>query len=264
MVITIRSFYYGLTIFLSEVAKIKIEKENFEYLLSSEIVVMGDYKNEDYYDRVNNKYDEIELTWEKEQERRNIKLFNGSILNLAIIEQQTPVNRLILQCHSVEYKHYLAQRSGIDLGITPLGVSGIVFYQENNSKIFYVGKRSKTVTQYPGFYEFIPSGSIDTKNLVPDQPVDYSKQLTIELEEELGVPVEYIKSHNVFSLIFDEIDRVYDIGIEIEVLKSKIITDEDEYTEVQKLTLNSVDEYVTSKNVVNTSRKLFEAWSSVR
>ena len=59
MVITIRSFYYGLTIFLSEVAKIKIEKENFEYLISSEIVVMGDYKNEDYYDRVKNKKDEI-------------------------------------------------------------------------------------------------------------------------------------------------------------------------------------------------------------
>ena len=51
--------------FLREVAKIKIEKENFEYLLSSEIIVMGDYKNEDYYDRVKNKKDEIEMVWEK-------------------------------------------------------------------------------------------------------------------------------------------------------------------------------------------------------
>jgi len=256
----------------------KIIKENFEYLLSPEIVVMGDYKNEDYCERVNNKKDEIELAWEKEQERRNKKLFNGNILNLAIIEQQTTDNRqqttdnrqqttdnrLILQCYTVEYKHYLAQRSGIDLGITPLAVSGIVFYQENNSKIFYVGKRSETVTQYPGYYEFIPSGSIDAKNLVPNQPVDYSKQLIIELKEELGVPVEDIKSHNAFCLIFDEIDRVYDIGIEIEVKKSKIKTDDAEYTAAQRLPLNSVAEYVKGKNVVNTSRKLFEAWMSSR
>ncbi len=150
------------------------------------------------------------------------------------------------------------------MGITPLAVSGIVFYQENNSKIFYVGKRSETVTQYPGYYEFIPSGSIDAKNLVPNQPVDYSNQLIIELKEELSVPVEDIKSQNAFCLIFDEIDRVYDIGIEIEVLKSKIKTDEAEYTAAQKLPLNSVAEYVKGKDVVNTSRKLFEAWSSSR
>jgi len=244
--------------------KSKFIKENFDYLLSPEIVVLGDYKNEDYYECVNNKKNEIEQAWEKEQERRNKKLFNGNILNLAIIEQQTADSRLILQCHTVEYKHYLAQRSGIDLEITPLAVSGIVFYQENNSKIFYIGKRSETVTQYPGYYEFIPSGSIDAKNLVPNQPVDYSKQLIIELKEELSVPVEDIKSHKAFCLIFDEIDRVYDIGIEIEVLKSKIKTDKAEYTAAQRLPLSSVAEYVKGKNVVNTSRKLFEAWSSVR
>ncbi len=71
----------------------KNDKENFEYLLSPEIVVMGDYKNEDYYKRVKNKENAIELAWEKEQERRNKKLFNGNILNLAIIEQQATGNR---------------------------------------------------------------------------------------------------------------------------------------------------------------------------
>ena len=248
--------------FLSDVSKIKIEKENFEYLLSSEIVVMGDYKNDDYYDRVNNKKDEIELAWENENERRKENLFNGNILNLAKIEQQTTDNRLILQCHSVEYKHYLAQRLGIDLGITPLAVSGIVFYQENNSKIFYVGKRSETVTQYPGYYEFIPSGSIDAKNPSNNQPVDYSKQLFVELKEELGVPYENIKSHNTFCLIFDEIDRVYDIGIEIEIEKTELKINEDEYSLDQGIPLSSVDEYLKGKNVVNTSRNLFEAWSS--
>jgi hypothetical protein len=247
--------------FLSEVAKIKIEKENFEYLISSEIVVMGDYKNEDYYDRVKNKKDEIEMAWEKEQERRNKKLFNKNIINLAIIEQQTIDNRLILQCNTVEYKHYLVQRSGIDLGITPLAVSGIVFYQENNSKIFYVGKRSETVTQYPGYYEFIPSGSIDSKNIVPNQPVDYSNQLVIELKEELGVPVEDIKSHSTFCLIFDEIDRVYDIGIEIEVSNvDNVCKSNEEYINIQRISDVQLDRKLKKENTVITSKRLFSAF----
>jgi hypothetical protein len=241
----------------------QIINSKFEYLLSPRIIVMGDYINKEYFDCINNKKDEIELAWEREQEKRNKKLFNGNILNLAIIEQQD-ANNLILKCHPIEYKHYLAQRAGIDLGITPLAVSGIVFYRENNSKIFYVGKRSEVVTQYPGYYEFIPSGSIDANDLIPNQPVDFSKQLIIELKEELGVSLEKIKSYKAFCLVYDETDNVYDIGIEIEVIKDQFKTDETEYSAVQRIPLSSIGKFVKGENVVNTSRKLFEAWCSTR
>ena len=238
-------------------------KSNFEYLLSPEIVVMGDYKNDDYHERVKNHIAEIEKAWEKEQERRNKKLFNGNILNLAIIEQQE--NKLLLQCHPVEYKHYLAQRSGIDLGITPLAVSGIVFYnQEKDTKIFFIGKRSESVTQYPGYFEFIPSGSIDANNITPNHSVEYTTQLIVELKEELGISVNEVLTQNAFCLIFDEIDHVYDIGIEIEVSNSIIKTHEAEYTSAEKLPEKSVSEYMKGENIVNTSRKLFEAWRGYR
>ncbi len=242
----------------------ELRNEDFDYILSSEIIVMGNYKNEDYHKRVMKWKDEIELAWKKEQEERSKKLFNGVILNLATIEQQQIDNRLTLQCHAVEYKHYLAQRKGIDLGITPIAVSGIVFYQENGFQTFYIGKRSESVTQYPGYYEFMPSGSIDAENLAPKQPVDYSKQLFFELKEELGIPVENIINYRAFCVIFDETDRVYDIGIEIEVSNTNFKTDIAEYSAVQRLPLSSVVEYVKSNDMVNTSRKLFEAWSSFR
>lgn len=240
----------------------KLNKENFDYLLTSKIVVLGDYKNEAYFACVKKQNDVIEFAWEKEQEGRNKKLINGNILNLAKIEKQG--NALILLCHPVEYKHYIAQRSGIDLGITPLAVSGIVFYQENDTKIFYLGKRSESVTQYPRFYEFIPSGSIDVNDIEPNKPIDYSRQLIIELKEELGILFENVKEQKTFCLLFDEVDNVYDIGVEIEVSNSQIKIDETEYFSSQKLSLNSVTEYMKGNNIVNTSRKLFKAWSSFR
>ena len=241
----------------------KMTKSNFEYLLSPEIVVMGDYKNEDYHERVKNQIAEIEKAWEKEQERRNKKLFNGNILNLAIIEQQE--NKLLLQCHPVEYKHYLAQRSGIDLGITPLAVSGIVFYHENDTKIFFIGKRSESVTQYPGYYEFIPSGSIDANNITPNHSVEYTTQLIVELKEELGISVNEVLTQNAFCLIFDEIDRVYDIGIEVEVENSDLIKiGESEYTRIKRLPLMQIDKRFQNENenIVPTSKILFKAFNN--
>jgi hypothetical protein len=242
----------------------EIIKGSFKYIQSSEIVVIMSLGSDDYDRQIKDNKNEIELVWEKELKRRNKKIFNGEILNLAKIEYEEKENRFILQCHKIQYKHYLAQRAGINLGITPLAVSGIVFYQENNSKVFYLGKRSEEVTQYPGYNEFIPSGSIDAKDLVLDQIVNYSKQLIVELKEELNVSEENIKHYKVFCLIFDEIENVYDIGIEVEVLKSKIKTNEDEYNTVLKLPLDLVVEYVKGKNVVNASSRLFEAWNSLR
>jgi hypothetical protein len=240
----------------------EINKTDFEYLLlSPKITVLGDYKNEDYLQKVQNNLKNIEKAWEDEQARRNKKLFNGNILNLAVINN-TQSQELILSCHPVEYKHYLAQRSGIDLGITPLAVSGIVFYKEDNKEIFLVGKRSETVTQYPGYYEFMPSGSIDANNIVVAEPMEYKKQLLIELKEECGITDE-VKTINSFCLIFDEVDRVYDIGIEIEIdIDHK--TQIQEYTSIEKMPLDLVSEYMKKQNVVITSRRLFEAWKCSR
>ena len=237
------------------------EREEFKYIPTTKITVYGDYKNIDYLQKVQVNLKDIEKAWEDEQVRRNLKLFNGNILNLAVINKQAQQD-LTLSCHSIEYKHYLAQRSGIELGITPLAVSGIVYYKQDNIEIFLVGKRSETVTQYPGYYEFMPSGSIDANNIVAGEPMEYKKQLLIELKEELGISDE-VKTINPFCLIFDEVDRVYDIGIEIEINNSHKIQVQ-EYTSIEKLPIDLVAEYMKKQNVVITSKRLFGAWDFSR
>ncbi|MCD4676458.1 MAG: hypothetical protein K8S18_10755 [Desulfobacula sp.] len=233
---------------------------NFDYLLFSQIIIVGDYKNEEYHRNIATNQKSIESIWDKKQEGRSNKLFNGNILNLAVIEKHK--DKLILQCHPIQYKHYLAQKHEISLGITPLAVSGLVFYQENDERFFYIGKRSESVTQYPGHYEFIPSGSIDADDFLSGQNIDYEKQLMIELKEELGVSNDQVKSCRCFCLILDKKERVYDIGLEIEVqgpLKVKI--QESEYTEVEIVPLSSIFDYIKRQKIVTTSRALFKAWN---
>lgn len=238
-----------------------MEKKKFEYLLSSRITVLSDYRNEEYLEKVRNKKSEIEIVWEREQTMRKTKLFNGKILNLATIEEDEHKKELVLRCHPIEYKHYLAERLGIDLGITPLGVSGIVFYFDNSSRMFLLGKRSKNVTQYPEYDEFIPSGSIEINEANSLETFDFTNQLVVELKEELGISADRIKKKNPFCLIFDEIDHVYDIGIEIEVFDSHFKINENEYLSVQSLPLSIVHEHMKVGRIVNTSKKLFAAWS---
>lgn len=50
----------------------------------------------------------------------------------------------------------------------------------NPSEINIIIAKRNNVTQYNGFYEFIPSGSIDTDNII-DNVVDYRRQLINEL-----------------------------------------------------------------------------------
>jgi hypothetical protein len=238
----------------------KAHLESFEYIRANTIEVFSDFKNDEYSQSINNNRERIDQIWSEENEKRQDKLLNNNILNLAIIERHE--TKLVLRCHFIEYKHYLAQRSGIALGITPLAVSGIAFYRENNSKKFFLGKRADSVTQYPGFFEFIPSGSIDASNTDSNNAIKYEEQLMIELKEELGISYENIKSCNAFCLILDEKEKVFDIGLELELENIRETSlNKSEYTFLENIPSNLIAEYMKKPNIVKTSRILFNAWS---
>jgi hypothetical protein len=240
-----------------------MSKEKPECLIASQIIVRSVCSNEAQLELIKTHRGEIDRIWAQEQGKRREKLYNRNILNLATIEQEASGRELTLNCHPIEYCHYLAQKNGLDLGLTPLAVSGIVFYQDGEEKFFFIGKRSEVVTQYPGRYEFIPSGSIDADLLAGREAGDFSKQLLVELHEELGILAEEVKSLTPFCLIFDKKDRVYDIGIEVEVENSKRIKIQ-EYTSLQRISMNEISEYFKGHQVVPTSRILLNAWCGLR
>jgi hypothetical protein len=231
----------------------------FKYLLAAQMTVMAGLAPEAYGQTAKENEDKIEQVWNEEQKLRNKKLFNGSILALATIERRA--NHLILHSYPVSYKHYLAQRSGIDLGIRPLAVSGLAFYSENGSEMFLMGKRSEQVTQYRGYYEFIPSGSIDADHLTPGRPVDFKNQLMTELHEELGLTDNAILANDAFCLVFDSRDMVYDIGVRIEIDGSReFVINNSEYVALERLSTDRVSGFMRQQKIVETSRTLFEAW----
>jgi hypothetical protein len=239
----------------------KTLNEQNGYILSHEIVVTNNTVSKEFIKLVELNKNQIEQIWIKQQELKKNKLVNLPILNLSRIERTSVDDKIYLHCFPVDYKYYLAQRSGIDLGITPLAVSGITFYTKENENIFFVGKRSEMVTTYQNFFEFVPSGSIDVNNSTQkDEKIDYLKQIAVELEEELSILEKDVLKLNAFCVIFDEREHVYDIGVEIKIKDVLFKGNDLEYKEIVKLPLNSIEDHFKNHPYVDTSLKLFRAW----
>ena len=54
-------------------------------------------------------------------------------------------------------------------------------------------KRAESITEYPGFLELVPSGSIDKECADTNGVVDYKFKLLSEFVEETGLSKEYVK-----------------------------------------------------------------------
>ena len=92
--------------------------------------------------------------------------------------------------------------------IFPLGVCGILIDSTHKTLI---GQRSLSVSQYPGLYEFPPSGNIEqvSKN------DDYKEQLLLELHEETGIHPTQVANIQSKALIMDKNSHQLDIVCKI-------------------------------------------------
>lgn len=238
---------------LSLLGGAQVQSNKPDYYLSTEISVLASDPSPHYLEQIKSHSAAIERVWRDESLKR--PLFNGQILGIEGLQQHSGLELVI---YPVEYKHYLAQRAGIDLGVMLLAVSGLVFYRSGGERIFFVGQRAQDVTQDPGFYEFIPSGSIEVASSY-SKSVPYRDQLFLELKEELGI--EKIKSCREFCLIPDELNRVWDIGFEVEVDRQNILN-LNEYDSLELVSESQLKVLWQQTNVVKTSRTLFAAWQA--
>lgn len=149
---------------------------------------------------------QIEEVWRSEVKRRGGNLMNGKLLAYVRQDGNTIVGRF------VEYKHYMAQRVRPELKArlraTPLAVSGLIRTED----AVLVARRSSKVTSYAGFYELVPSGSLEQ--------VDFVGQLLAELKEEVGIDSSEVLECTPLALIFDEGDLVYDIAVDVKLKTS--------------------------------------------
>ena len=206
----------------------------------------------------------IEDTWLDAS--KNKKMFNGVLLNICEINKKK--DKIEINGNFVEYKNFFAQtKTGLDLGIKPIGVSGITIFKEANTEYVIIAKRSENVTQYPNFFELVPSGSIDKKCINTDGTIDYKSKLLSEFTEETGLSKNLVKDISSFVFVLDTDHNVYDIGCKILLDAEKKLIEEkfkdsEEYSDPIFIAVNELNNFVkTQKNlIVPTSMALINAY----
>ena len=208
----------------------------------------------------------IEEIWQDFKKKKGGKLFNGTLANFIKINKKKDSYELISQF--IEYKQFFAQISkpALKLGITPIGVSGIIVLEDKAVEYVIFSRRADDVTEYPGFYELVPSGSIDKQCLRADGVIDYPSKLLSEFIEETGLSKKYIKEITGFTLVLDKNHHVYDIGCRIllEAKKKEILEDfsSTEYGIPVFVPTKDLGDFIKMNNssIVPTSMALIEAY----
>jgi len=209
----------------------------------------------------------VNQIWESFQAENGGKLFNDKLFCFAgsDICGSTMEIRGVL----TEYKNFIAQRKQphLNLDIKPVGVSGITLCTENGIKYAVFARRAESVTEYPGFLELVPSGSINGEFVDTAGVIEYKAQLALELFEETGITGSFVKGVQDFAFILDGNHSVYDICCEIElsididsVLKK--ISGSEEYHEPIFVPVDELQSYIKGDrgSIIPTSRALIEAY----
>ncbi|MBZ0307058.1 MAG: hypothetical protein K8I82_13390 [Anaerolineae bacterium] len=145
---------------------------------------------------------QVEEIWAK----RPMGMFNGGLFNHHETVFQNGNIRLIGSY--TEYKFYFAQRHGVDLGLHPMGVSGLI---EVEGHVVFA-RRSPHVTAYKNYFELVPSGGLDETTRRENGTVDVAAQIRDEFVEEVGLPAEVVREVQPFAVIYTPSERVYDVA----------------------------------------------------
>ncbi len=212
-------------------------------------------------------YNVIEEIWQKTSKKTGGKLFNGAVLSFISINKKQ--NKIKVVAHFVEYKNYLAQskQSDLKLGIKLVGVSGIIILEEKGINYIVFAKRTNNVTEYPGFFELVPSGSIDKECVNASGVVSFQSKLLSEFAEETGLPKNYVEDISGFAFVLDTNHNVYDICCKI-LLKAKKesvakkFLGSKEYSKPEFVSINNLNSFIrkNAATIVPTSMAILEAY----
>lgn len=201
----------------------------------------------------------INAAW-NEARRENPGLYDGTLAEFVKLDANNVTVRF------VPYRYYVASRRcpGLGLDIIPVGVSGVVLAQRAAKRYVLLGKRGRHVSQHPGCFELVPSGTIDQSAGRSDGSVDFTATLRQEFIEETGAEISCIAQIEPFCLVYDEVEPTYDVCclILFKGRRESLLTScqrGDEYTDAFWLSVTKWDSFVTGNPVVPTSQALLEA-----
>lgn len=175
----------------------------------------------------------IDRIWSKAIEL-NPQLFDGKCLVLDSFDQN------IASVYEVSYRYFYAGYCNDEirkiLSLRFLAVTGFCLF---NAKII-IGKRGKNVSQFPGKWEFVPSGGVSE--------IDFQSQLLQELEEELGIPCEHVKQVENYGILEDSTVGVFDILLTIELANVIHLKKSPEVDEIKMLSYDELYNSLTQSS----------------
>ena len=239
-------------------------KMNYEVVAVGNIQMRTTQADSQTEKRLSQNHDAIEEIWQATLIEKGGKLFNGTLPNFVRVNRE----RIEILGHFIEYKQFLAQRKRPDLklGIKPIGVSGIIILEDKASEYVVFAKRADNITEYPGFLELVPSGSIDKECAGSNGVVDYQSKLLSEFIEETGLSKEYVKEISGFAFVLDIGHNVYDICCEILLKANKEMVTQSfcskEYNAPVFVAMSDLDSFVKANvdSIVPTSMAIIEAY----
>lgn len=99
--------------------------------------------------------DEIESRW-KALCAENPRYFDGTMLQV-LGTSRNGHGGVQIHVQECSYRFYAVQKTGLDLGVRPLGVKAVA---TDGGRVL-MGRRSAKVAFYPGAWEFVPGGSVE-------------------------------------------------------------------------------------------------------
>lgn len=180
-------------------------------------------------------------------------LFNCDVASY-LSHELLPNGTLLITCFPSQYKYVFAHLHHRRLNLAvPIGISAVTI--DKSGKIL-LGKRSEHVSEYQGYYEFVPSGGISLQNIAGTL---YLEQIKTELLEETGINSINIKDITTFGLIYDRTYNVFDICVKL-ILDCNIDPEtliSTEYTAFILMDSVVLKEFIRLKPIVPTSEAMY-------
>ena len=161
---------------------------------------------------------------------------------------------LEVACERVRYRHFLAQRHGLSLGLCAVVGSAVTtVLAEDGGVRVVLGQRADDVTQYPLHWELVPSGGVSVEHVTQPGEVDFSAQIAEELEEETGIGRDAILNVRYLGLVEDVNEHVVDVALELEIRVTAARFLEEaaraEYTELALVPIDGVASFIESRGL---------------
>lgn len=153
--------------------------------------------------------EDIEKNWLLEQ-KKNPNVFNGRLFSVINFDIDEFEKNNTLEIFATDYKSFLAQKSGIELGIESIGVTGVISKEVEGVEKLLFAQRAGNNSIYGEFWELVPSGGLDTFDLNSAEDA-VIRQLLVEFEEELGGREELVEVNELFAMSFDSKLKVFDL-----------------------------------------------------